>query len=53
MRADIEEVLIERYVVPAEAASVSVAWDRVSVPMEEAVTEEERAAQPAQSKRKV
>lgn len=52
-RADIEEVLIEEYEVPAEAASVSVALDRVSVPMEEAVAEEERAAQPRASKRKV
>jgi hypothetical protein len=32
---DIEDVLIDAYVVPAEAQSVSVSLDRVSVPMEE------------------
>jgi hypothetical protein len=53
MRADIEEVLIEGYEVPAEAVSVSVALDRVSVPMEEAVGEEDRAARPGERKRKV
>jgi hypothetical protein len=52
-RADIEEVLIEEYEVPTEAASVSVALDRVSVPMEEAVAEDERAARPRASERKV
>jgi hypothetical protein len=52
-RADIEEVLIEGYAVPAEAMSVSVALDRVSVPMEEAVSEDDRVAQPEESKRKV
>jgi hypothetical protein len=52
-RADLEEVLMEEYTVPAEATSVSVALDRVSVPMEEAVAEEERAAQPGARQRKV
>jgi len=35
-RQDIEDVLIEAYEVPAEARSISVSLDRVSVPMEEA-----------------
>src|SRR5262245_18416157 len=33
VRTDLEESLIEEYIVPADAASVSVALDRVSVPM--------------------
>jgi hypothetical protein len=53
VRTDLEEVLLEEYTVPAEAASVSVALDRVSVPMAEAVAAEERAAQPKACKRKV
>jgi hypothetical protein len=53
LRADLEAVLIEEDRVPAEAASVSVALDRVSVPMEEAVAAKERAAQPGMRKRKV
>lgn len=32
---DVEEALMEEYVLPREAASVSVSLDRVSVPMEE------------------
>jgi len=53
VRTDLEEVLMEEYTVPAEAASVSVALDRVSVPMEEAVAAKDRAVQPGASKRKV
>ena len=53
VRTDREEVLMEEYPLPAEAASVSVALDRVSVPREEAVAAEERAAQPGTRKRKV
>jgi hypothetical protein len=53
LRTDLEAVLMEEYRVPAEAASVSVALDRVSVPMEEAVAANERAAQPQGHKRKV
>jgi hypothetical protein len=34
-RAEIEEELIEEFIVPDEARSVSVAIDRVSIPMEE------------------
>jgi hypothetical protein len=53
VRAEIEEGLIEGYEIPAEAESVSVALDRVSVPMEEAVAEEDQGAQPEKRKRKV
>lgn len=53
VQADIEEGLIEEYEIPAEAESVSVALDRVSVPMEEAVAEEDRGAQSEKRKRKV
>lgn len=53
VRTDLEEVLMEAYTVPSEAASVSVALDRVSVPMEEAVAAAERATQPRGHKRKV
>ena len=35
--ADIEDALIEAFEVAAEAASISVAIDRASVPMEEEV----------------
>jgi hypothetical protein len=52
-RTDLEESLIEEYVVPADAASVSVALDRVSVPMEEMGAEPARATQPAARQRKV
>lgn len=34
-RADIEDVLIREFEIPAEARSVSISLDRVSVPMEE------------------
>jgi hypothetical protein len=51
--ADLEEVLMEEYAVPPEAASVSVALDRVSVPMEEAAVAQERTAQPEARKRQV
>jgi hypothetical protein len=53
VRADIEEVLIEGYDVPLEAASVSVALDRVSVPMEEAVADAGPRVQPGEKDRKV
>jgi hypothetical protein len=53
VRTEREEVLMEAYTVPSEAASGSVALDRVSVPMEEAVAAKERAAQPGARKRKV
>ena len=53
VRTDLEEGLMEEYTVPGEAASVSVALDRVSVPMEEAVAAAERATQPRARKRKV
>jgi hypothetical protein len=53
VRVDLEESLIEEYRVPPEAASVSVALDRVSVPMEEAGTAAERAPQAGGHLRKV
>jgi len=53
VRVDLEESLIEEYRVPPEAASVSVALDRVSVPMEEAGTAAERAPQSGGHLRKV
>jgi len=52
-RTDLEESLIEAYVVPTDAASVRVALDRVSVPMEEAVAATERAPEPQARQRKV
>src|SRR5262245_13172930 len=53
VRTALEESLIEAYVVPADAASVSVALDRVSVPMEEAAAETEHPRQPGARPRKV
>jgi hypothetical protein len=53
VRTDLEEALLEAYTIPADAASVSVALDRVSVPMEEAVGADERTTQPAARPRKV
>ncbi|MGH7383378.1 MAG: ISKra4-like element ISMfu2 family transposase [Candidatus Methylomirabilales bacterium] len=53
VRTALEAVLIEEYLVPAEAASISVALDRVSVPMEEAVAAKEHGAQAGTHKRKV
>ena len=53
VRTELEEDLLEAYTVPAEAASVSVALDRVSVPLEEAVAAPERAPQAEARKRKV
>lgn len=35
VRADVEDALIQSYVVPARASSISVSIDRVAVPMEE------------------
>jgi hypothetical protein len=52
-RADLEEGLSEGYAVPVDATSVSVALDRVSVPMEEAVAEEDRVAPPGEKEHKV
>jgi hypothetical protein len=53
VRVELEEGLLEDYPVPGDAASGSVALDRVSVPMEEAVAATERATLPAARKRKV
>jgi hypothetical protein len=53
LRTDLEAVLMEEYIVPAEATSVSVALDRVSVPMEEAEVSPESRRQPRARKRKV
>jgi hypothetical protein len=53
VRVDLEESLIEEYTVPADVASISVALDRVSVPMEEAGTVAEREPQPGGRLRKV
>ena len=53
MRGDLEEVLMEEYAVPAEVARVSVALERVSVPMEEALAAEERTGQRGVRKRQV
>jgi hypothetical protein len=53
VRVDLEESLIEEYPVPADVASISVALDRVSVPMEEAGTVVEREPQPGERLRKV
>lgn len=53
VRTEVEESLIEEYVLPLDAASVSVALDRVSVPMEEAVTTKDGVPQPGRPPRKV
>ena len=53
VRGEVEESLLEEVLVPAEAASVSVALDRVSVPMEEAGTAHERTREPGGGPRKV
>jgi hypothetical protein len=53
VRVDLEESLIEEYTVPADVASISVALDRVSVPMEEAGAVAEREPQPGGRLRKV
>jgi hypothetical protein len=49
----LEEGLLEEYAVPVDAASVSVALDRVSVPMEEAMAATERATRSGGRPRKV
>jgi hypothetical protein len=53
VRTEVEESLIEAYVVPTDAASVSVALDRVSVPMEETEAEAARGPKPEKRQRKV
>jgi hypothetical protein len=53
VRTELGESLLAEHVVPAEAARVSVALDRVSVPREEAVAAAERARQPGARPRKV
>jgi hypothetical protein len=53
IHADLEEGLGAEYELPPEAASVSVALDRVSLPMEEAVPEAERAQSPDEPGRQV
>jgi hypothetical protein len=52
-QADIEEELSEGYELPPEAASVSVALDRVSLPMEEALPETQPAPSSDQPPRQV
>ena len=53
VQTDLEEILMEEYLVPSEATSVSIALDRVSVPMEEAVAATEQGGQLGGGKRKV
>lgn len=53
VRVEVEEGLREEYPIPGEAVNVSVAVDRVGVPMEEAVAAAERATPPAARQRKV
>jgi hypothetical protein len=53
VQTEVEESLIEAYVVPPDAASVSVALDRVSVPMEEAEAEAEGGPKLETCQRKV
>jgi hypothetical protein len=53
VQTDLEEVLIEGYTVPAAAMSVSVGLDRVSVPMEEAGSKDDRETQPGERPHKV
>jgi hypothetical protein len=53
VRIDLEERLIAECPVPPEAASISVALDRVSVPMEEVGAAHERTPQPGGRPRKV
>jgi hypothetical protein len=53
VRTDLEAVLMEEDLVPDEAARVSRALDRVSVPREAAVAADERPTQSGARKRKV